>query len=498
MVAGTVALLAVSSVLVTTESGVVRGTCPGSVCFFKNIPYAAPPTGESRWKAPQPPFSWEGERDATEWGPVCPQIRSGNFTGSEDCLQLNVFTPGEPSGERHPVLVWIHGGSHTSGSGILDGQRFVDRAGIVLVTINYRLGPLGYMAHAVLRNESPDRTTGAYGTLDQIAALGWVQRNIDRFGGDPARVAIAGHSAGSYSVCAIVASPLARGLFTSAILQSGGCGTRSLRIAEQLGDALGAVSGCGWDTACLRAIPAEEVLRLHQRPEYSGPAPAYAAAVDGYVLADVPENVIARGEHNHVPAIIGCTSDEESRTSVKVTNEREYRQAIWNMVPVPGADTLILREYPVWEYPSYQAAYVAAVSDQRYVCPARRAARAFRGSQSEPVFRYVFTHSLDNSAELRPFGAWHGADVMYLFDTLENNNYVASEGERMLVEVFAGYWSQLAAAGDPRRPGLPDWPLYQYNDVYLRIDSEISVGEGYRKRQCDFWDELPSKRPPGY
>jgi para-nitrobenzyl esterase len=347
MVAGTFSLLALSSALITTEAGVVRGTCSGAVCAFKNIPYAVPPVGELRWRPPQPAIPWDGERDGTEWGPVCPQIRSGSAAGDEDCLQLNVFAPSEPGPERRPVLVWIHGGSHVGGSGLTDGRCLVERTGVVLVTINYRLGPLGYLAHHALRDETPERTMGSYGTLDQIAALTWVQRNVDRFGGDPARVAVFGQSAGSISVCALIASPLSRGLFSAAIMQSGACSARDVVSATSFGQALFAAAGCGEDanpSACMRALSPEEILRLHQRPGYTGPAPAYAATIDGYVLTDQPETLVARGEHNHVPVIIGCTSDEESRSPVQVSDEREYRQAIWNMVPVPGADTLILHD----------------------------------------------------------------------------------------------------------------------------------------------------------
>ncbi len=493
--------------VIVTGAGAVRGASTETVWSFKNIPYAAPPTGRLRWRPPEPPPAWEGERDATQWGPLCPQVNgSGELIGDEDCLQLNVWTPAGPWESLRPVLFWIHGGSHLTGGAAsrtgglyaFDGQRLVEETGVVLVTINYRLGPLGYLAHATLASEQPTGTTGSYGTLDQVAALEWVRRHIAGFGGDPARVTIFGQSAGATSCCALVASPLAAGLFAAAIIQSGSCSARPLAESRRLGNAIFAAAGCADaadPAACMRELPFADVIMAPRAPNYSGPAPAYIATIDGHALRAAPQDAIARGEHNRVPAIVGCTSEEEGGTSLEIATESAYREAIWNLAPVPGADTLILREYPAWEYSSYRAAYVAAASDAHYVCPARRTARAFLAGQFEPVWRYVFTHVADNAApEVRAQGAKHGADVPYLFDTLARNGYVASDAERALVNVMMRYWSRMAETGAP----APLWPAYDGAETYLRLDTILSVEQGFRRRQCDFWDYLNSIRPPGH
>ena len=285
-------------------------------------------------------------------------------------------------------------------------------------------------------------------------------------------------------------------------MQSGSCSARGLAESRRLGDAIFAAAGCA-DTAdpaaCMRSLPAADVVMAPRGPNYAGPAPGYIATIDGYVLRASPQDIIARGEHNRVAAIVGCTSEEEGGSSLEVDTESAYRQAIRNLVPAPGAETLILREYPAWEYPSYKAAYVAASSDMHYVCPSRRTARAFLAGQHEPVWRYVFSHVLDNAApEVRAQGAKHGADVPFVFDTLERNAYVASDAERTLVDVLTGYWSQMAAEGGPWHPNLPVWPAYDGADTYLRLDSVMSVEQGFRGRQCNFWDYLQTLRPPGY
>ncbi|HEU0186025.1 MAG TPA: carboxylesterase family protein, partial [Blastocatellia bacterium] len=264
---------------VRVEGGQVSGSVVDGVRSYKGIPFAAPPVGELRWKAPQPPAAWEGVREGADFGPDCPQppypqssiYYSEPREQSEDCLCLNVWTAARP-GEKRPVMVWIHGGALTRGSGATrayDGTALAKK-GVVLVTINYRLGPLGYLAHPELTAESPDHSSGNYGALDQIAALKWVQKNIAAFGGDPDRVTIFGESAGSWSVNLLVASPLARGLFHRAIGQSGGSfgpmaylkDERNGRApAEKIGEAFAKAAGAD-PIGALRALPAEKIVEV--------------------------------------------------------------------------------------------------------------------------------------------------------------------------------------------------------------------------------------------
>ena len=480
--------------VVQTESGAVRGSGTLSVVSFKNIPYAAPPEGEWRWRPPRRAVSWDGELDATMWGPRCAQVdTNGEISGSEDCLRLNIWAPAGVEPGSRPVLVWIHGGSLIRGTAMsssTDGERLVARTGVVVVSINYRLGAFGYFPHQLLAGESG--TTGNYGLLDQVAGLEWVQRNIPAFGGDPNRVAVFGQSAGGFSVCSLVASPLAKHLFSAAIIMSGGCSARTWNEGLAAGQQFVAATSCDAadSLACLRSLSMEAVLRALP------PDTGYATVIDGYALTDDPLRTIARGGHQHVPVIIGNTSEEEGGSGSGILTEADYRNAILRLFPYPTALPLILQQYPVWEYASPGDAYVAFASDYKYACPARRAARAFLAAQDEAVYRYVFSHVLDNApAEVRSLGARHSSDVPYIFDKLDSGGYEVSEAEQGLVDDFARYFTALAAVGRVADPVAPAWPLYDGNDTYLRIDSPVRSESGYRTRQCDFWDYLLTLKP---
>jgi para-nitrobenzyl esterase len=482
-------LQAQTAPVVQTESGAVRGTATGSVLAFKNIPYAAAPEGEWRWRPPRPAPTWDGERDATDWGPRCAQIDTGgNISGAEDCLRLNVWTPSDAISGGRPVLVWIHGGSLVRGSAMsssTDGERLVAKTGVVLVSINYRLGAFGYLPLRLLAYESG--TTGNYGLLDQLAALRWIQRNIAAFGGDPGRVAIFGQSAGGFSVCALIASPLSANLFSAAIMMSGGCTARTWDEGLAAGGQLASATGCadaGDTLACLRGLSMESVLQALP------PDTGYATVIDGYALAGIPEQVIARGAHRHVPFIVGNTSEEEGGSGANILTAADYQRAIVQLFPYPTALPLILQQFPLSEYPSPRDAYVAFASDLKYACAARRAARAFVNGQIEPVYRYVFSHVLDNAtAEIRALGARHAADTPYVFDRLDVNGYVPGDADRMLVDVFQLAFSTFATSG------FLSWPRSDAGDAFLQLDSEVRVGADYRKRQCDFWDWLFTLKP---
>ena len=481
--------------VVSTESGLVHGSATATVVSFKNIPYAAAPVGELRWRPPRRASSWEGERDATIWGPRCAQVdTSGIVSGAEDCLYLNVWTPADTGPGARPVMVWIHGGSLVRGTAMsisTDGERLADRTGAVVVSINYRLGPFGYLPHPLLAQESG--TSGNYGLLDQIAALEWVQRNIAAFGGDPHRVEIFGQSAGGFSVCALIASPLSANLFSSAVMMSGGCTARTWTDAVAAGRQFVAAAGCpnaGDTLSCLRHLNMESVLQALP------PTTGYSVVVDGYALTGVPEQVIARGQHRPVPMIVGNTSEEEGGSGAGIRTAADYQNAILAVFPYPTALPVVLQQYPLWEYATPQDAYVAFASDLRYVCPARTAARAFLAGQNDAVYRYVFSHVLDNAApDVRALGARHSADIPYIFDKLDSNGYQPSEDERRLADAFARYFSALAASGAIVDPGAPLWPRYDDNDTFQWLDANIRPGTNYRKRQCDFWDWLFTQKP---
>jgi para-nitrobenzyl esterase len=322
-------------------------------------------------------------------------------------------------------MFWIHGGGHVQGGAplanaglrVYDGRRLAGKTGNVVVTINYRLGPLGWLAHPGLTNESGAAGSGNYGTLDQIAALEWVRRNIEAFGGDPGRVMIFGESAGGVSVCSLIASRLAAGLFHRAVIQSGGCNAKPLKEAGEFGMELAVKAGCGGaeDTAaCLRGLELERLMRA--RPveiDVAGRPSEYGSVVDGFVLTDTPSGVIAAGEHNRVPVIVGSSSDETSRSVPLIRNETEYVAAVRLLFPARTVAGEVLAMYPARDYASPRAAYVALTSDAKFICGARAAARALDENQAEPVWRYVMTHAPENTPPaFRALGAWHGLDAI--------------------------------------------------------------------------------------
>ena len=226
------------------------------------------------------------------------------------------------------------------------------------------------------------------------------------------------------------------------------------------------------------------------------PSTGYATVIDGYALKGAPEQVISRGAHNHVPVIVGNTSEEEGGTSSVILTAGDFQNAVLKLFPYPSAMPLVLPQYPLWEYASPRAAYVAFASDFKYVCPARRAARAWLTGQNQNVYRYVFSHVLDNAAaEVRSLGARHAGDIPFIFDKVDTGGYEASEAERRLVDAFARYFAALATSGTVAEAIAPFWPRYDGNDTFLWLDSEIQPGDNYRKRQCDFWDYIITLKP---
>jgi para-nitrobenzyl esterase len=494
--------------VVVTDRGGVRGVTAGDTWAFLGVPYAAPPLGALRWTPPQDLECAAGLRDANAFSPKCPQLDAdGNFLGDEDCLYLNVWTPADaPAAAALPVLFFIHGGGHVQGSTsevsrtgehIYDGAALAAQARAVVVTINYRLGALGFATAPALTAGDPRGVSGNYGTLDAIAALGWVQRNIAAFGGDPDHVLVFGESAGAVQTCVLVASPLAAGLFSAAAVESGGCVANEQSAAEAFAATFFDAAGCGTAAdvaACLRSLSAEAVVKaLPQPPDVAGKSGGYASNIDGQVLPGKPLDLIRSGAHNHVPILVGVNSDETSRSVPQLTLE-EYRQRVYALA---RGDTtvgdLILARYPVADYgDSPRRAFVALTSDVKFICPSRTTARAAVAGQTEPVFRYFFTHAFQNAgATVQALGAWHGIELPYVFYLLDLSGYTPTAGEVTLADAIVGYWSRLASAGDPNLAGAPPWPAYEAaTDPYLQLEDPIQAGTGVRTAPCDFWDSL--------
>jgi para-nitrobenzyl esterase len=495
---------------VKVDGGRISGVASDGVRSYKGIPFAAPPIGDLRWKPPQPVIAWNGVRKCEDFGAECPQAPypqgsmyySPPREQSEDCLFLNVWTSAA-AGERRPVMVWIHGGALTRGSGstrTYDGGSFA-RKGVVLVTINYRLGPLGYLAHPELTAESPNHSSGNYGVLDQIAALKWVQRNIAAFGGDPRRVTIFGESAGSWSVNTLLATPLAKGLFHRAIGESGGSfgpmthlkdDQNKLPSAEKIGAAF-AKAAAADSIKALRSIPADKIVELATNdPE--GKKFRTQPNVDGWVLPDEIRNIFGRGQQNDVPVIVGSNANEMSTLTVPAAVPKTieaYRKAVGARFGEAAKD--IDSVYPVKTNSDATVAYLGVLRDVTFTLPMRTWARMTSTGRSK-AWLYQFSHvpPNPNSAYL---GAYHAGEIAYVFNNLNPQNSLLRELDRKLAETMNTYWVNFAINGNPNGKGLPEWIAYdRETEPYMDFGDEVRTRNHLLKAQLDFLEELEKRR----
>ncbi|MSP61770.1 MAG: carboxylesterase family protein [Myxococcales bacterium] len=489
-----------------TKQGMIHGAQDGPARAFLGLPFAAPPVGDNRFRPPQPAPSFAGVRDATAYGKTCPQFNptTGAYDEktSEDCLTLNVWTPTAPSSPR-PVMVWLHGGGFVLGSGSEDlyvGTNLAAAGDVVVVTVNYRLGALGFLAHPALAAEDPGHpSSGNYGLLDQQAALRWVQSNIAAFGGDPKNVTLFGESAGGISVCQQLVSPGAAGLFHRAIVESGPCvvlpaPTRATWEAQ--GEALAKALSCGGDApalrTCLRVKSAREVAgALPRRTEIIfGEGYAWTPHQDGVVLPDSPLALLKAGRGARVPLLVGANRDEGTiffALGAKVENEADARKALGAIMPAAQVDA-VLNQYKLASYPTPKDAALQVMADA-FACDARRLARLH--SAHSPVFEYHFTRAFQWA--IPNLGAFHSAELPFIF----KNPYTfinLKDEEKPLSDAMQSYWTRFAAKGDPNG-GAPTggvaWPAYTSDgDQHLKLDLTIETGSGLRKSACDFWDTL--------
>lgn len=453
------------------------GAPAGATTAYKGIRYAQAPVGDLRFRAPQP-VTCTGEQPALAYGPKCPQLDEGTYVGDEDCLQLNVWAP-VAAGPPRPVMVWIHGGGNIVGSAVepvYDGQRLAEAGDVVVVTVNYRLGQLGWLADASLA--ASDGAVGNYGTLDQVEALRWVRDHIAGFGGDPGNVTIFGESAGGRNVCTLLAVPAAAGLFHRAIVESGACKFLQTEAAAQaVADDVAAALGCSGDrAACLRAATAEQVIRANPGTAGVLTASSYGSVIDGVVLAEQPEDAIAAGRHHAVPFLIGANADETVREAPVNLTEAQYQQLVRAQLG-PTLGDLALAQYPVSAYPTPRAAYVRMTTDVRFVCPSREIAAA--AAPHAPTFRYFFSY------RPTPLGAPHAIEIPFVFGTFAAIPYTPSAADLALATAIQGYWTRFARTGDPG--GSPAWPRYAAGDPTLVLDDPISRADGIRTADCDFW-----------
>jgi para-nitrobenzyl esterase len=499
---------------VRIRTGVLQGVedAAAKVVAYKGIPYARPPVGELRWRAPVPAVVWDGVRDAREFGHACLQppaqptsvYYGGTLSISEDCLTLNVWAP--TGAQKLPVMVWIHGGSLVGGSGseaMYDGTRIAQQ-GVVYVSINYRVGLLGYLAHPALSAESSQRLSGNYGLLDQIEALRWVRDNIAAFGGDPTKVTVAGESAGGLSVIALMTSPLARGLFAQAIVQSGYMpsyralheASFGLPSAEAAGEALAKAAGIAPNAAALRAA---DLVALFQAGLKTGWQPE--PVIDGVALKEQFAETFARGEQVKVPVLAGF-NEGEIRSLLFLTppnipaTQAAYQADVRRRFGARAAE--FLAAYPGVD-PKADAQ--ASIRDGLYGFAAQNVVRQ-QAAVGQPAYLYYFRHSTP-AQRGRNLAAFHASELPYVFGRLAQLPTIApnwpqvpqTSAESQLSDALLGYWTSFVRDGVPTAPGMPAWPRFTAKERgYLDIDERPTPARDLRPQAFAFADSLVSMR----
>jgi para-nitrobenzyl esterase len=506
-----------SDALVQIDAGALRGTHIGSTIAFRGIPYARPPVGELRWEPPQPALPWPGVREAAQPGSACTQRVEGlvpfiapmakaygsSFTqpplqSSEDCLYLDVWVPQWPAKHALPVMVWLHGGSNTVGSGSQStyGGVSLTQHGVLLVTLNYRLGVMGFFSHPELSSGSPHRGSGNYGLLDQLAALTWVKRNIAQFGGDPDNVTLFGESAGAIDAARLMTSPLSAGLFRRVISESGPAfePSRTLSEAEAFGSAVSALAPVDPQLTALqrlRALPAAEVEKLVLKAKEHFPADITAATTDGWVLPRSPQQAFLSGAIQKVDLLIGINGRELSafRLSAAAASRSSGNQ---NSVAESGGFekfSAAARPYfGSWTIPaialyfgkilvSRTAGLDQAANDLIGACPVGAIA-SLTNDSGQRVFVYRFDRSIPGQGEAE-LGAFHSLEVPFVFGSLADPEWQwlpSTPDDAALSNLLQTYWTNFARSSDPNAPELPNWPAWSDDKMeFLVVNKDASV-----------------------
>ena len=462
--------------VVPTEAGLVSGVKTGDITAYKGIPFAAPPVGDLRWKAPQPAKHWDGVRKCVAFSASPMQAKPTPFMVytseflipespiGEDCLYLNVWTGAKTKADKRPVFVWIYGGGFTSGGSacpIYDGEAMAKK-GIVFVSANYRVGVFGFLAHPELTKEANGKGSGNYALLDQVAALKWVKRNIAAFGGDPDNVTIGGQSAGSMSVNCLVASPLTKGLFNRAIAESGSMVVKNpllasgtLETAEAQGTKLAEKAGAK-TLAEMRAMPAEEVLKKFQGQ--------FAPIVDGYVLPESVPDIFTTNKQNHVALITGWNDDEFGGQTRSKEDFKKWAEAQY------GADAVtFLKYFPAETDEQAKESQTRLSRDQIFAMAGFKWAALQSKYASSPVYVYNFDRKVPAEGDMKKYGAFHTAEVPYMLDNLKFlNNRPFEPADRKLAKTMSGYLVNFIKSGNPNGAGLPEWPKYNTTSYKIK------------------------------
>jgi para-nitrobenzyl esterase len=507
---------------VTVANGKLEGTSNAdhTVRIFKGIPFAAPPVGELRWKAPQPAASWTGVRPADKYGPACLQtnvfgdIYFRDAQPSEDCLNLNIWIPAKPAGAKLPVFLWYYGGGFVAGANSeprYDGENLAKK-GVIVVEPNYRLGVFGFFAHPELTKESGHNASGNYGLLDQVAALHWVIENIAAFGGDPHNITIGGESAGSLSVSALMASPLSRGLFQKALGESGafftsgptdGLRPKPLSEAEKLGVDFEKSQGAN-SLAEMRAKPASDLLQAAAKLSRGF---GFGASIDGYYLPTDLETIYAQGAQSHVPLLAGWNADE-GKMFVLFNPQKPTAKSFAEQAHTRFGDHAeeFLKLYPATTDQEAVLSAQALAGDDFIASATWKWIDMQRKTGNSPVYAYHFEQlpAVKPGAMVGPIpasemGARHACEIEYVFQTLKSQEGVPwTEDDFKVSDAMSSYWTNFIKSGNPNANGLPDWPTYdsktKFNLMHLSGKNIHAAADELRGRY-EFLDARVPKAP---
>ena len=492
--------------VIKLDSGQISGLRQDGIWTYLGIPYAKPPVGNLRWKPPEAPQPWSGTRECIKFGPSCPQAPSDEQVGktSEDCLYLNVWTPANSSSEKLPVMVWIHGGAFAEGSGsepVYNGHN-LSKQDVIVVTINYRLGPFGFLAYPALSKESPHGVSGNYGLMDQVQALKWVKKNIEAFGGNPADVTIFGESAGAMSVDLLMVIPQAKGLFSRAISESGPQwhfgflpSLSDLKEAEKTGGQLATALGCSNAAdplAAMRAKTSDELIAAWGWTEQkvSPPTgPQFFPVVDGWLLPGQPTTLFKDGKQHNVPLIIGSNKDDGTvfggLGALNKVTTAEYQSLIQanagastpevlKMFPagtdaqVPAAQSDLMTQMDFASFPRFVAASVAKTKTKAF------------------LYQFMRVPPTEMGAQL---GAYHGSELPYVFGNLDTSQGY-NQTDQDLSKAIMAYWTRFAKTGSPNGGDQTDWPSYGPGDRNLALGDRIATNSGLYRAQIDLAQKI--------